>query len=234
MRSLEPNRPATRRTGLWLLGFVAVVLVINLPFAWTLWTRYQLAQEGVTTQAVVEQDPERTLGVPEGDPQAWYVAYRLPEDLDPAQDLHSTEVERAVFDDATATGEVEVTYLPDDPRTHVVEGQVFHRLAYVLVGFADLALLAMLLLYVFVGRKQGKELLLEALGDVERCPPSWTMTELDDDEWLVTGEVAELFDDGLVIVSREGRRVRVRLGQWHNEIGHQQPARVRGRAVDSF
>lgn len=234
MRSLQPARPASRRTGLWLFGLVAVALLINLPFAWTLWTRHQLAQEGVRAQAVVEPEGERTVAVPEDDPEAWYVGYRLPSELDPEQKLHSTQVEEDAFDEATSTGRIAVTHLPDDPGTHLVEGQVTHRLAYVLVGFADLALLAMALLYVFVGRKQERDLLLEALADVERCPPSWTMLELDDDEWLVTGEVTELFDDGLALESRGGKRVRVRLGEFHNEIGHQQPARVRGRAVDSF
>jgi hypothetical protein len=234
VRSLQPTRPASRRTGLWLFGLVAVALLINVPFGWTLWTRYELAQHGVPGHAVVEPQGERTVAVPEDDPQAWYVGYRLPPELDPQQSLYSTQVEQAAFEEATSSGRVPITYLADDPGTHLVEGQVTHRLAYVLVGFADLALLAMALLYVFVGRKQEKDLLLEAVADVERCAPSWTMLELDDDEWLVTGEVTELFDDGLALESRGGKRVRVRLGRFTNEIGHQQPARVRGRAVDSF
>lgn len=234
VRSLQPTPFASRRTGLWLFALVAVALLINLPFGWTLWTRYELAQDGVTGHAVVEPEGERTVAVPEDDPKAWYVGYRLPRELDPEQKLYSTQVEEAAWEEATSSGQVPITYLADEPGTHLVEGQVTHRLAYVLVGFADLALLAMALLYVFVGRKQEKDLLLEALADVERCPPSWTMLELVDDEWLVTGEVTELYDDGLALESRDGKRVRVRLGEFHNEIGHQQSARVRGRAVDSF
>jgi len=234
VRSPASTRSAPRRSGLWLLGLLAIVLLINVPFSWSLWTRYQLDRHGLTTQAVVEDDPERTVAVPADDPQAWYVAYRLPRDLDDEQLLRSTQVERAVFEEATVSGQVEITYLPDDPVTHLVEGQVTHRLAYVLVGFADLALLAMGLLYVFVGRRHERDLLLEALADIERCPPSFTMTELGDDEWLITGEVVELFDDGLALETRDHKRVRVRLGAFHSEIGHQQAARVHGREVSSF
>lgn len=219
---------------MWLLALLAVVMVINVPFGWTLWTRHQIDQHGVTTQAAVADDGDRTVAVPADDPQAWYVAYRLPPGVDAEQRLYSTEVERATFEEATETGRIEVSHLPGEPGRHVVEGQVVHRFAYVLVGLADLALLAMGLLYVFVGRRQAKDLLLEALADVERCPPSWTVTELGDDEWLITGEVVELFDDGLAMETRDGRRVRVRLGKFRNEVGHQQPARVRGREVASF
>lgn len=234
MSSSASPGTAPRRSGVWLLGLLVVVLLVNVPFGWTLWTRYQLEQHGLTTEAIVSDDPERTVAVPEDDPRAWYVAYRLPRELDAQQRLYSTEVERAAFEKARETRRIGLTFLPEHPERHMVEGQVVHRLGYVLVGFADLALLAMALLYVFVGRRQAKDLLLEALADVERCPPAWTMTDLGDDEWLITGEVVELFDDGLALETQAGKRVLVRLGEFHNEVGHQQPARIWGREVGSF
>lgn len=227
----SPTSPGSRR-GAWLVGFVVLVLLVNVPLAYSLWTRFRLDRAGESTYATILPESDGTTGVPSERPTAWFVAYRLPEDVEPRQQEYAVEVDEATYDEATSAGRVRVVYLPDKPSSHLVDGQVTHALGYWLVGLADLALLLIGLLYAFVGRRQDKQLRLVALAAPERCPPAWTLSQVGDDEYVVTGEVVAVEDDAIVVETQEGRRVRVELAGFGTDIGHQQPVRVRGRVTD--
>ncbi len=219
--------PVKTRTGVWVLCLIVVTLLINVPIANTAWVRYQVANSGVETQATVEA----AEGVPEDDPGAWFLLYSLPDDVDPEGREFNTEVDKETYEEALASKTVTVTYLEDDPGAHVVEGQVTQRFGLVMVALADVVLLLMGLLYLFFGRRQDRPLELLATADVRRCRPSWTLVKLSHEEYVATGEIVEAADGAIVLETEGGRRVRLVLGDHTNDVGFQQPAEIRGRAL---
>lgn len=219
--------PVKTRTGVWVLCLIIVTLLINLPIANTAWVRYQVSHSGVETTATVE----RAEGVPADDPGAWFLLYSLPEDVDPERRQFNTEVDKETYEEALASNRVRVTYLEDNPGAHVVEGQVTRRFGLVMVALADVVLLLMGLLYLFLGRRQNLPLQLLATADVRRCRPSWTLTKLDHDEYVATGEIVDVADDAIVLETEGGRRVRLVLADQRNDVGFQQPAEIRGRVL---
>jgi hypothetical protein len=73
---------------------------------------------------------------------------------------------------------------------------------------------------------------IEALGDVERCPPGAAYEEEGDDGVvLVRGEVVGLEPDELVLDLGD-REVVVILDGHANPVGRQEAAQVRGRLVE--
>ncbi|MFC7495612.1 MULTISPECIES: hypothetical protein [unclassified Nocardioides] len=95
---------------------------------------------------------------------------------------------------------------------------------------ADVALVvAGLLLWRYDARRP-PQLQAVAVGDVERCPPGAALDRLDEETYLIRGEVAAVADDRVVIEVGD-RSVVVMLAGHRNPVGHQQAAQVRARLV---
>lgn len=217
----------TSRRGVWLFAFVLVAILINLPVAHTAWTRHQIAQDGIITTVEV-LDAE---GVPDDDPQVWFVTYRFPEDIDDERREFNAEIDEETYLTARTSNQLQVSYLEDDPGAHVVEGEVRHRFVLVLVALGDLALLVFLALFLKFGRRSSMLRLL-ATSDVERSrSQAYGVSQVSGDEWVVIGEITSISGDVLTLVADGGREVEVTLGEHDNAVGYQQPCEVRGREL---
>ena len=120
------------------LYLVLVALLINLPFAHSAWTRHRIAQDGITTTVEVV-DAE---GVPDDDPEIWFISYQFPEEIEEDQKTYDAEVDEETWNFASTSKQVRVRYLEDNPSAHVVQGEVRRMFPWVLLGLGDLALLA--------------------------------------------------------------------------------------------
>lgn len=215
------------RRGVWLFAFILVALLINLPVAHTAWTRHRIAENGITTSVEVI-DAE---GVPDDDPEVWFLTYRFPEEIDPERREFNAEVDEETFRFAQTSDQVEVSYLEGNPGAHVVEGQVTRRFQLVLVALGDAALLVFLFLYLRFGRRD-TTLRLLATSDIERSrSEAYAVSQVSGDEWVVIGEISKIAGDVITLVSGAGREVEVTLGEHENLVGYQQPCQVRGREL---
>jgi len=211
-----------------ILWLVLLVVVINLPLAQSTLTRRNVEQNGtVVTASLVDHD---VLG-DAGDPAYW-ISYRLPEDVDPDQVPWPREVERATYDEAVATGQVTVRVLEGSPASSRVEGQYVSRAGLYLTLAADLVILLLVLLLWRFGRYGRPEpLRLEAVGDVTTAEPGEAIEEDPSGTVVVRGEVEEI--DGHVVVLDTGSRRAVVVVDGHAvlvEVGQQ--AQVPGRRVE--
>ena len=214
----------SRRGGILLLLLLA--LVVNLPLAHGAWTDARLDRDGVDVTATVVD--HGTLP-PEDDPR-YFLDFRFPADIDPDGRQWSVGVSRAEYDEAVATERVEVRVLPDSPATFRVEGQKTSGLVVGLTAFADLILLAMILLTWRFGSSLGRrrpDLRMVATDDVQRCRPGSELEQVGD-LWVAKGEVVERSDE-TVVLDLGDRRVVVELAGYANPVGYQQPAQAVGR-----
>ncbi|WP_372728749.1 hypothetical protein [Nocardioides sp.] len=217
-----------RPSGKALLLVALLVLMINLPLVHSTWLDWRVDRAGVEVEAEVTG-----VGVlpPESDPH-YVVAFRFPAEVDPDRTIWNTEVDRATYDEAVAEDVVQVRVLPGRPAAYEVEGQVpAGRVGLVVTVLADLALLAVgVLFWRFRGRLRAP-LRAVAVEDVERCRPGVALDRLDGDGlYLIRGEVVEILDDEIVLDLGD-RAVHVELAGHRNPVGHQQPAQVRGHLV---
>lgn len=215
----------TRRTNRILL-VVVLVAFINLPLVHSTWTHWQVGRNGTDTTAEVVDT--RVLG--DGADPAYWLVFRFPESIDAERAEWSAQVDRDTFDAAAADGTVAVRVLEDHPAAHIVEGEVSSSLALVITLLADAILLAILLLVWRSRPTRPVPIRIAAIGDVERCPPGGVLEQLDEDLYLVRGEVTGIDGDEIVLDAGE-RDVLVILDGHHNPVGYQQPAEVRGRIV---
>lgn len=211
---------------MWLFTFVFLALLINGPIAHSAWTRHQIAEDGITTDAEVVS----AEGVPNDDPTLYFVTFKFEREIDPEQREFNVEVDEATYHSARTSKQIRVRYLEDDPGANVVEGQVERKFQLVLVALADVALLVFLLLYLKFGRTGGPLRLL-ATSDIERTQPGFALSQVSGDEWVVQGEIVKIVDDVVTMVSEGGRHVQVTLGEHANLVGYQQPCQVRGREL---
>lgn len=208
------------------LLLVLIVVMINLPLVQSRYTSWRVEHSGVDVTATVTGS-----GVlPPKDEPHYVLAFTLPEDIDPDQTRWSVEVDRATYERAVDSKEVDVRVLPDRPVAHTVEGQVKHSLGLVITLLADLVLLGLvLLLWRFRGHLRAP-LQAVAVGDVEACEPGSALDRVEGDLYLIRGQVSEIGDDELVLDLGD-RSVHVRLDGHHNPVAHQQPAQVSGRLI---
>ena len=217
-----------RSRGGGILLLVLLALVINLPVAHGAWTNRQLDRDGVDVSATVVD--HGTLP-PKDDPKH-FVDFRFPESIDPEGRAWSVGVSRAAYDDAVATGRIEVRVLPDSPATFRVEGEKTSGLVLGLTLFADVVLLAMVVLtWRFAGLlgRRRPDLRMVATDDVQRCRPGSDLAQVGD-LWVAKGEVVERSDD-TVVLDLGDRRVVVELAGFANPVGYQQPAQAVGRMI---
>lgn len=206
----------------WILAALVAVFLVNLPLAHGWWTNHRLDVDGLQTNATVTDTRE----IEKSGSTRYYVTWHYADDDDPE---YTTEVTRAGFDQARSTDELTIEYLPGRPGTNrPLERVGSSAVAWIITGGANLMILVMVALMLWVRRTQRFELL--ATADVVRCKPPELLEELGGDMVLVRGEVVEIEDDRLVLLC-QGRRVTVDLGGFANPIGFQQYAEVRGRRV---
>ena len=216
----------SRRGGILLLVFLA--LVVNLPVGHGIWTNRQLDRDGVDVSATVI---DHGTMPPKDDPK-YFIDFRFPKSIDSEGRQWSVGVSKVVYDDAVATQRIEVRVLPDSPSTFSVEGEQTSGLILGLTLFADVILLAMLVLTWRFGGSMGRrrpDLRMVATDDVQRCKPGSDLAQIGD-LWVAKGEVVERSDD-IVVLDLGDRRVVVELGGFANPVGYQQPAQAVGRMI---
>jgi hypothetical protein len=206
-----------RRRSAFLLLLLAVV--INLPLAHSSWTDATVERSGEDVSATVVD--HRDSG---------WLSFTFPADVDPEQRTWTVEVDDATYDDAVATGRIEVRVLDGDPSAHRVEGAVESRVPLVATAAADAVLLLIVLLMWRFGGRLRSGLRAVALGDVERCPPEILLERLQAEDYLVRGEVLEVGPDR-VVIDLGNRTIEVLLDGHRNPVGHQQAAQVRARMI---
>lgn len=210
-----------------LLLLILLAAVINLPLGHSAWSDAQLDRNGIDVTAVVVD--HGTLP-PKDDPR-FFIDFRYPEDIDPAGDEWSVGVSPSTYDEAVASGTLEVRMLPDRPSRFRVEGQDTSNLILGLTIFADLILLGLAILTWRFGGTLGRRpaLRMVAIDDLQRCKPGGELEQVGD-LWVAKGEVVEKSED-TVVLDLGGRRVVVELNGFANPVGYQQPAQVVGRMI---
>jgi hypothetical protein len=209
-----------RRTWLLLLLLVAVV---NLPLLHSTWTERRVERSDIVVTATEVQARATDSG------EHW-VAFRFPDAVDPEQQTWSAQVDEATYDEAQRTGELKVRVLEDNPAAYQVEGAVDSSFTLVATLVADAVLLLLILLLWRRGGLRRGPLRAVALEDVQRCPPGMLLEQLQDEEYLIRGDVLER-DRDRVVLDLGDRSVEVRLDGHENPVGYQQSAQVRARLI---
>jgi hypothetical protein len=212
---------ARRWLSLALVAFIA--FLVNFPLLNSTYLGWQVERSGVDVVAEVTETREVS-----GD---LLVVFTVPGEgeREPFDDAVA-QVDEATYVEARRTGELDVRVLPDDGGAFTVEGQVTSRLGLVVTLLADLFLVAMVVLMLRFRSALRVELVLRATEDLERCPPGSRLDRIAGLRYVVSGEVAELGDDE-VVLDLGDRRVRVLLDGYANPAGHQQPVRAVGYMV---
>ena len=196
-----------------------LAVVINLPLAHSTWTDAKVERSGEDVSATV---------VEHGDSD--WLSFRFPADVDPDQRTWSVEVDDPTYDEAVATGRLEVRVLDADPSAYRVDGAVESRVPLVVTAVADVLLLLLVLLMWRFGGRLRSSLRAVALGDVERCKPEILLERLHAEDYLVRGEVLEVGPDR-VVLDLGNRTIEVLLDGHQNLVGHQQAALLRARMI---
>lgn len=201
-----------------LIAFIA--FVINFPMAHSLYLDWQLDRSGV--EVVAEVTDTRQVG------DEFLVLFTVPADGSREEFTGAVaEVDEATYDDARSSRTLVVTVLPDDGGVFHAEGQQPNRIGPIVTVLADVFLVAMLLLAWRFRNAMRVELVLRATEDLERCPPGSRLERVQGQRYLVSGEVAEILDDEIVLDLGD-RRVRVVLDGYANPVGYQQSVQAVG------
>jgi hypothetical protein len=204
-----PWNARTRR----LLFVLVMLFVLTFPLVNTLLTRSRVERDGVDVTATVAK------AAADGD--RYLVAFRLPEDVDPAQVSYSAFVSRATYEKARATKQVSVRVLTDEPRRHHVEGEVYSRSPWFFTIVTDAVVLLVGLWWVRVGRRR-PNLKMLAMRDVDAAGEDDLvgLTPETGDMYVVVGEVISA-EGSTVTVALDDRHVVVRLNghDLHVEVG---------------
>src|SRR5262245_13500654 len=107
---------AERRRG-WgwrrILLVTVILVVVNVPYFLHVWQEHRAQTDGVHVTATVVS---ATLSTDDA-----VVAFRLPENVDPSQDVRTVKVDRATGETAASTGELDVQVLSGHPDVFHVE-----------------------------------------------------------------------------------------------------------------
>jgi hypothetical protein len=210
-----------RRTR-YVLVLVLAAMLVNLPLLHSTWTDQRVERSGIDVSATVVD--HRTVG------GQHLLSFTFPESVDPDQQTWQADVDGATYDDAVASGDLEVRVLADDPAAYRADGQVASNSLLVITLLADVVLvLAVLMLWRLGGRRR-PQLRAIAVEDVERCAPGTALDRLEGETFLIRGEVSAI-EPGQVVLELGDRSVLVYLDGHLNVVGHQQPAQVRARLV---
>jgi hypothetical protein len=196
-----------------------VVVMINLPFVHSTWQNHRIDRDGVDLAATVT-DHHTSDGT-------WVLTFAVDDGADQPGFDGTVRVDRATYDDAVATGQVQVRVLPGSATVWRVEGESRSGIGLLITIVADGFLLIMVLLLLRFGSRLRQEMVLVATEDLERCPPGSMLDHLDGLRFVVCGEV-ETIEDDAVVLDLGDRHVRVILDGHHNPAGYQQPVRATG------
>jgi hypothetical protein len=202
------------------VGLVAVM--INLPVVHSWWQDNQIESDGVDVTAEVTDDRETD--------DAYFIAFTIPAEGEREEVEGSVQVEQGTYEEAVRTQEIEVRILPDDPTAYAVDGQITSRAGLFLALIADVFLVVMVLFVVRSGSRRRPTLVLRATEDLERCPPGAVIDRLDDERYVIHGEVVEI-DDDEVVLDLGDRKVRVVLDGHRNPAGYDQPVKATGLMI---
>jgi hypothetical protein len=199
-----------------------LAVLVNLPLAHSTWQHARVERSGVDVTATVV-DHDTAAG------QDW-VAFRLPETIDPDRTTWRADVDASAYRSAVESGRIGVRVLEDHPSAYVVDGQATSHVPLVATLAADLLLLLLVVLWWRYGGPRRGQLRAVALADVERCRPEVLLQRLQAEDYLVRGVVLDR-DDDRVLLDVGNRTVLVLLDGHRNPVGHQQPAQVRVRMI---
>ena len=211
-----------------ILVVVLLVAIINLPLIGSTLQNWQVDSSGKNVVASLTN--YETLGS-EDDPTYW-LAFRFDESVDPKQQTWLAQVDRAHYEQAQSTRQVEVRVVPKHPSAYRVAGQVRGKVGLVVTLLADLALLGFVLLSRRYGKKPRKPAVLRvaAIEDITRGPTEPVLEQVEGDLYLVRGDVIK-HDEHEVWIDAGQDVVIVILDGHANPVGYQQAAQVRGRLV---
>lgn len=210
----------------WAVIILAVL--VNLPLVTSTIQGWQVAHSGTTVQARLTNSKVLTS---DKDP-AYFVAFQFDQAIDPDHGTWPAQVDRAHYQQAQRTHQVEVRVLPGHPSVYRAAGQVRGYFGLIVTLVADVALLGFVLLARRYGRPAGKPevIRLAAIEDLTRGPSEPVLEQVEGDLYLVRGDVLER-DDHEVWLDVGKDVVIVILDGHANPVGHQQPAQVRGRLI---
>ena len=206
-----------------LLFVLVVLLVLTLPLASSLLTRARIERSGVDVSAPVLRAAT--------DSGRYFVAFRLPKDLDPEQRALSAEVDHAAYERAVATKHISVRVLADQIDARRVEGQVENAAPWVFTSVADALVLVLGLWWVRGGRRR-PPLRMLAQADLVAADADMlgALTREENDIYEAAGTVASA-DERAVVVDIGNREVLVVLGEYRNTVAVGSPVRARGPLV---
>jgi hypothetical protein len=116
-----------------VLVFLVAVFLVNLPAAHQAWTDHRVAADGRDVEAIVLE--ARTIG------GRHLVDYRLPRDVDPADNRFSASIDAETFRHAAASHRLAVRVIPGRPGANRPSGEVSSPLLVVAAASADGVLL---------------------------------------------------------------------------------------------
>src|SRR5262245_41198023 len=226
MRHTSGGTPAPRPAGAAVTGrlkngllVALVVVMVNLPFVHGKWQDHRLDQDGVDHVATVTDHEERNGEL--------FVSFEVPARADQPAITGEVQVDRATYDVAVTSNQVNVRSLPGSATVWRVGGPIESHLPLGITVIADVFLLIVVPLLVRFGSRLRQEMVLVATEDLERCPPGSVLDQVDGLRFVVCGEVDAIEDDA-VVLDLGDRRVRVLLDGHHNPAGYQQPVRATG------
>jgi hypothetical protein len=215
--------PWTARTRR-LIFVIVILVVLTFPLVSTLTTRARVERSGMDVTATVVETTRN------GD--AYLVAFRFPDDVDPDRRTYTAEVERTSYEAASESEEITVRVLEGRPEAHLVEGEIHSRAPYYFAAVADALVLLVGLWWVRVGRRR-PTVRLRADGPLQPAaadePPGLDRSAGADD-YEAVGTLLST-DDAEAVLDVGDRQVVVVLDGHPNPVDVGSPARVRGAVI---
>jgi hypothetical protein len=217
------------------MALALVALVVNLPLLQGWWADQRLAADGVEVRAELVE----AVVVGEGDDARRVVAFRLPRQVDERESAWAVEVDRARFEEAEATGLVDVRVLPGRPSVFEARGETRSPVGPVLTLAVD-ALLVVVVLAVRRRRPPGADpepgahdgARVLATGDLVPGRPGPAYQPHPDGTVSLRGALVGIRDDEAVLELGAGARVTVALGEHRLAVGFGEAAQVRALPLD--
>ncbi len=127
-----------RGFGRYVVLLLALVVIVNLPLFQAWRSQQKLDDEGV--EVTVEVVDGQVLGG--GSDPRYALEFTYADDLEGEPEERAAFVDRATYEEAMTTKQLEVRVLPDDPDSFRPEGEQTSNLLVVITLVADLVLLA--------------------------------------------------------------------------------------------